>query len=132
MNRLASILVFVGCLAIFSCKQKPTPPTPPASVNLITVSARPVAYYDKFPSTTVAISQVTLTAQVTGYITSIDFTEGSHVHKGQLLYTLDLRLYQAAVDQARATLRVDSGNLKLTKQDADRYEYLKQHNAIAT
>jgi len=132
MNRLASILVLVGCLTALSCKQKPAPPTPPPSVNLMTVSERPVVYYDKYPSTTVAISQVNLTAQVTGYITSIDFTEGSHVHKGQLLYRLDMRLYQAAVDQARATLRVDSGNLKLTQQDADRYAYLAKYKAIAT
>ena len=132
MNSLASILVFVGCLTIFSCKPKPTPPTPPIAVNLMTVSERPVTYYDKYPSTTVAISQVSLTAQVTGYVTSINFTEGSHVHKGQLLYKLDERLYQATVDQARAALRVDSGNLRLTQQDADRYAYLAKYKAIAT
>jgi membrane fusion protein, multidrug efflux system len=132
MNRLASILVFVSCLAVFSCKPKPTPPTPPVPVNLMTASARPVIYFDKYPSTTVAISQVNLSAQVTGYITAIDFTEGSHVHKGQLLYKLDERLYTAAVDQARAALRVDSGNLLLTQQDADRYAYLAKYKAIAT
>ena len=132
MNRLAPILVFVSSLAVFSCKPKPTPPTPPVPVNLMTVTARPVTYYDKYPSTTVAISQVNLSAQVTGYITAIDFTEGSHVHKGQLLYKLDERLYTAAVDQARAVLRVDSGNLKLVKQDAERYAYLAKYKAIAT
>ena len=132
MNRLATILVFVSSLTVFSCKPKPTPPTPPTPVNLMAVSARPVQYYDRYPSTTVAVSQVNLSAQVTGYITSINFTEGTHVHKGQLLYKLDERLYIAAVDQARATLRVDSGNLKLTQQDADRYAYLAEHKAIAT
>lgn len=132
MNRLALILVFVGSLAVFACKPKPTPPVPPVSVNLFAVTERPVVYYDKYPSTTVAISQVSLTAQVTGYITSINFTEGSHVHKGQLLYKLDERLYTAAVDQARAALRVDSGNLRLTQQDADRYAYLAKYKAIAT
>lgn len=125
-------MVFVSSLTIFSCKPKPTPPTPPVPVNLMTVSARPVLYYDKYPSTTVAISQVSLTAQVTGYVTSINFTEGSHVHKGQLLYKLDERLYTASVDQARAMLRMDSGNLRLVQQDADRYAYLAKHNAIAT
>ena len=132
MNRLASILVLAGWLAIFSCKPKPAAPTPPVAVNLMTVTMRAVTYYDKYPSTTVAISQVNLTAQVTGYITAIHFTEGSHVHKGQLLYKLDERLYQAAVDQARAALRVDSGNLRLVQQDADRYAYLAKYKAIAT
>lgn len=132
MNRLASIMVFVSSLTFFSCKPKPTPPTPPVPVNLMTASARPVLYYDKYPSTTIALSQVALSAQVTGYITSIDFQEGTHVHKGQLLYKLDQRLYTASVDQARAALRVDSGNLLQTQQDADRYAYLAKYKAIAT
>src|SRR5579863_1910888 len=130
MSRLAMILVLIGVLP--SCKPKPTPPTPPAPVNLMTVTKQRVYYYDKYPSTTVALSQVNLNAQVTGYVTSINYQEGTHVHKGQLLYQLDQRLYQAAVDQARANLRVDSGILLQVQQDADRYTYLKQHNAIAT
>src|SRR5579863_10368684 len=130
MSRLAMILVLIGVLP--SCKPKPTPPTPPAPVNLMTVTKQRVYYYDKYPSTTVALSQVNLNAQVTGYVTSIDYQEGTHVRKGQLLYKLDQRLYQAAVDQARANLRVDSGILLQVQQDADRYTYLKQHNAIAT
>lgn len=132
MNRLASIPVLICFLGFFSCKQKATPPTPPVPVNLMTAKAERVYYYDKYPSTTVALSQVSLNAQVTGYVTSIDFQEGSHVHKGQLLYQLDQRLYQASVDQARANLRVDSGILLQTQQDADRYTYLAKYKAVAT
>jgi membrane fusion protein (multidrug efflux system) len=98
----------------------------------MTAKAETVLYYDKYPATTIALKQVALNAQVTGYITAINFTEGTHVHKGQLLYKLDERLYQASVDQARANLRVDSGNLKQQQQDADRYVYLAKHNAVAT
>ena len=134
MNRVVLSLVVIACfcLALVSCKQKQTPPTPPAPVNLMTVTTQRVLYYDQYPATTIALKQVVLTGQVTGYITSINFTEGTHVHKGQLLYVLDQRLYQASVDQARANLRVDSGVLKQTQQDADRYTYLEQHNAVAT
>lgn len=132
MNRLASLLVLISALALFSCEHKQTPPTPPVPVNLITATAQRVLFYDKYPATTVALKQVGLYAQVTGYITSIDFIEGTHVHKGQLLYKLDERLYQAAVDQARANLRVDSGNLLQQQQDANRYIYLAKHNAVAT
>jgi membrane fusion protein (multidrug efflux system) len=132
MNRLASTLVFISGLVFFSCEQKKTPPTPPVPVNLMTVTTQRVLYYDKYPSTTVALKQVGLSAQVTGYITKIDFTEGTHVRKGQLLYELDKRLYQASVEQARANLRVDSGNLKQVQQDADRYIYLAKYKAVAT
>ena len=132
MNRLASIPVLICFLGFFSCKPKPTPPTPPVPVNLMTATTKRVYYYDKYPSTTVALSQVSLSAQVTGYVTAIDFQEGTHIRKGQLLYKLDQRLYQASVDQARAGLRVDSGNLLQQQQDADRYIYLAKHNAVAT
>jgi membrane fusion protein, multidrug efflux system len=131
MNRSASTLVFISGLVFFSCEQKKTPPTPPVPVNLMTVTTQRVLYYDKYPSTTVALKQVGLSAQVTGYITAINFTEGTHVRKGQLLYQLDERLYQASVEQARANLRVDSGNLRQVQQDMDRYLYLQKHNAIA-
>ena len=132
MNRLAMSLILIGGLVFFSCQQKQTPPAPPVPVNLMTATTQRVRYYDKYPSTTVAVSQVILNAQVTGYITKIDFTEGTHVHKGQLLYELDERLYRSAVEQARANLRVDSGNLLLVQQDADRYLYLAKYKAIAT
>src|ERR1700722_20117491 len=115
MSRLASILVLMGFLGFASCKPKPTPPTPPAPVNLMTVTKQRVYYYDRYPSTTVALSQVSLNAQVTGYVTAIDFQEGTHVHQGQLLYQLDPRLYDASVAQARANLRVDSGILQQTQ-----------------
>jgi membrane fusion protein (multidrug efflux system) len=126
------MLVFISSLACFSCQHKQTPPAPPVPVNLITATAQRVLYYDRYPATTIALKQVGLYAQVTGYITSINFTEGTHVQKGQLLYKLDERLYQASVDQARANLRVDSGNLLQQQQDADRYVYLAKHNAVAT
>ena len=125
-------LILIGGLVFFSCQQKQTPPAPPVPVNLMTATTQRVRYYDKYPSTTVAVSQVILNAQVTGYITKIDFTEGTHVHKGQLLYELDERLYRSAVEQARANLRVDSGNLLLVQQDADRYIYLAKYKAVAT
>src|SRR5579871_247220 len=128
MNRVQSGMLLFAFTGLFACGEKPAPPTPPTAVNLITATAQTVLYYDKYPSTTVALSQVNLNAQVTGYITGIYFTEGTHVHKGQKLYSIDERLYQASVDQAKANLRVDSGNLQGVQQDADRYLYLKQYN----
>ena len=132
MNRLASILVLIPSLAIFSCQQKPPATTnPPTPVNLATVRSQPVLYYDDFPATTQALSQVDLHAQVTGYVTAILFTEGTHVHKGQKLYEIDERLFKAAYDQAAANVKVAEGNQQQAQQDADRYQYLIQHNAVA-
>jgi RND family efflux transporter MFP subunit len=134
MNRVVLMIILSSSLSFsfFSCKTKQAPPAPPIPVNLYTITGKHVLYYDQYPATTQALSQVTLSAQVTGYITGIYFIEGTHVRKGEKLYEIDQRLYRAAVDQAKANLRVDSGNLLQTQQDADRYIYLKKYNAIAT
>jgi len=123
---------FIFCsLLFFGCSQKQAPPNPPAPVNLITVKSQKVYYYDNFPATTEALSQVDLHPQVQGYVTGIFFTEGTVVHKGQKLYEIDKTLYQAAYDQAAANVKVAQGNQVQAKQDADRYTYLNSHNAIA-
>ena len=121
MNRVLPSIALLSSVAIFSCKQPPPPPTPPTPVNLYTVTAQPVLYYDKYPSTTQALSQVNLLPQVQGYITAIDVADGAEVHKGQVLYEIDKRLYQQAVDAAEANLKVQQGNLVQAQQDADRY-----------
>jgi RND family efflux transporter MFP subunit len=100
-------------------------------VNLVKVKAKRVLYYDKYPATAVALSQVNLLPEVQGAITGIFFTEGGHVKKGQKLYEIDKRIYQAAYDQAVANLKVAQGTQVQSQQDADRYAYLNKYNAVA-
>lgn len=131
MYRVLLSVFLISCFAFFSCKQKQAPPVPPTPVNIITVTKRPVLYYDKYPSTTQALSQVNLTPQVQGYITGIHFTEGTRVKKGQVLYEIDKTLYQAAVDAAEANVKVAEGTQVQSQQDADRYVYLNNYHAVA-
>ncbi len=131
MNKVVLCMVSVSCLLIFSCNKKQPPPAPPTPVNLDTVTAEPVVYYDRYPSTTQALSQVNLLAQVQGYLTGIFFKEGTHVKKGQKLYDIDSRIYQDNYDQAVANLKVAQGTLTQSKQDADRYTFLNEQKAVA-
>jgi len=131
MNRILLNTIFVSCLILGACQKKQPPQNPEVPVNLINVKARRVLYYDNYPSTTQALSQVNLLPQITGAITGIFFIEGTHVNKGQKLYEIDKRIYQAAYDQAVANLQVSQGNLVQAQQDADRYEYLNKYNAVA-
>lgn len=131
MNRVLFNTIIISCLMLGACKKKQPPQNPEVPVNLYKVKAQRVLYYDKYPSTTQALSQVNLLPLVQGAITGIFFTEGSHVSKGQKLYEIDKRLYQAAYDQATANLQVQQGNLVQAQQDADRYEYLNKYNAVA-
>jgi RND family efflux transporter MFP subunit len=131
MSRVLWRVVVISCGALFSCKPKQPPPVLPVPVNLYTVEAQRVSYYDKYPSTTAALSQVTLLPQVQGYITGIFFTEGSYVKKGDKLYEIDRRLYEAAYGTAAANLKVAQGTMLQAQQDADRYVYLNKYNAVA-
>lgn len=131
MNRAYLTVFLLGILFIISCAPKAPPPLPPVAVNLYKVEAHRVFYYDKYPATTVALSQVDLHPEVQGYITGIFFIEGSHVHKGDRLYEIDRQLYQEAYDQAEANLKVAQGNQVQAQQDADRYTYLNTQDAIA-
>lgn len=131
MYRSNLTLAFICCLLLSSCKQKKSPPPMIIPVNLVTVKARPVVYFDRYTSTTVALFQVNLLSQVQGYITGIFFKEGSHVRKGEKLYEIDRRIYESNYNAAAANLKVEEGNLKQAQQDADRYEYLNNNQAVA-
>jgi len=124
-------LSILSCMTFFSCKPKPTPPAPPVPVNLQTVEAKRVFYYDKYPSTTQGLSQVNIYPEVQGYITAIYAKDGSRVKKGEKLYDIDKRLFQAAYDQAAANLKVAHGTTVQAQQDADRYVYLNSQKAVA-
>ncbi len=131
MNKVSLTIVLFSCLFLFSCKQKQAPPSMPIPVNLFTVEARPVVYYDRYTATTVALNQVNLLSQVQGYLTGIFFKEGSHVKKGEKLYEIDRRIFENNFNAAAANMKVEEGNLKQAQQDADRYEYLNKNQAVA-
>jgi RND family efflux transporter MFP subunit len=131
MNKVVLSAFFLSSLLLGACKKKQPPQNPEIPVNLYKVKAEKVLYFDKYVSTTQALSQVNLLPQVTGSITGIFFKEGTHVSKGEKLYEIDKRLYEASYDQAIANLQVQQGNLVQAKQDADRYEYLNKYNAVA-
>ncbi len=57
------------------------------------------------PGNVAALNEVELHSQVSGYITGIFFKEGSQVVKGQKLYEIDRRKYQAALEQAKANVK---------------------------
>lgn len=131
MNKAILSAIILSCLALVSCQQKQPPPNAAVPVNLFTVKAQQAYYYDKYPATTVALSEVNLLPEVQGYITGIYFTEGTHIKKGQKLYEIDRQLYQQNYDAAEANLKVAQGNQVQAQQDADRYTYLNTYDAIA-
>jgi membrane fusion protein, multidrug efflux system len=77
-----------------------------------------------------ALSTVQVRAQVTGQLSGVHFREGQDVRKGQLLFTLDSRPFQAAVQQAEAVLARDTATAKNAEQQHARYEDLYKRGLI--
>ncbi|HVZ57615.1 MAG TPA: efflux RND transporter periplasmic adaptor subunit [Chitinophagaceae bacterium] len=124
-----------GSLLLSSCgqggKQATQGPPPAVPVTVQTVTTADAVYFDSYPATVVALNQVDLRPQVSGFITGIFFRDGERVRKGQKLYTIDLQQYEANYQQALANLGVQQTNLVKAQKDADRYHQLDRQDAIA-
>ena len=95
---------------------------PPAAV-VVTVSLplqRSVARWTDFTGQFSAVDQVELRAQVSGYLTEIHFTDGQIVHKGDLLFVIDPRPYEIALQQAVAQYQAATAGLDLANKEVSR------------
>jgi membrane fusion protein (multidrug efflux system) len=96
---------------------------PPPEVEVVAVEQKDVPIYNEWIGTLDGMVNAEIKAQVTGYLLSKNYTEGSFVKKGQLLFELDSRPLQAALDQARGNLaqgegQVSQANAQLLQQRA--------------
>jgi len=131
-KNIIPLLLIVFILASCAAKNnQPQGPPPAVPVTVATVVSTNATYYDQFPGTINALDQINLTSQVGGYITGIYFKDGQYVKKGQLLYSIDAQIYKANYNQAVANLQVQEANLVKAQKDADRYNELASHDAIA-
>ena len=107
--------VFVGC----SRKPAQTAPPPP-EVLVTTVQPQDVPRVLERVATLDGFINANINAQVQGYIVSRDYTEGSVVKKGDLLFQIDPRPFEAALAQAKGTLAKDKANQAKTDADEKR------------
>ncbi len=130
-----SILVTVSGLFLFSCNRQENTGQQGAgtsvSVTPYIVKEENIEYYDIYPANVTALEEVDLRSEVSGYITAINFREGSHVEKGTKLYEIDRSKYQAVYEQASAGVAIAEANLRKAQRDAERYNKLSEQDAIA-
>ncbi len=103
------------------------------SVPVVTghVQAKSIPVTIPAVGTAEALSTVQIRAQVTGQLSAIHFAEGQEVRKGQTLFTLDPRPFQAALQQAQAVLARDTATAKNSQSQQARYEDLYKRGLIA-
>src|SRR5436309_3375334 len=124
---LLSSLVLTGCTR--------TPSEAPATAPIpITVShpvERQVTDYADFTGRTAAVDSVEVRARVWGFLDKVNFKEGALVKKGDVLFVIDPRTYQAALAQVEGNLA--SAEAKLRRSDADfaRAEQLLRTRSIS-
>lgn len=101
-------------------------PAPPAPVPIVAgvVSQHDVPIYLKGVGTVIAYNTDVVRAQIQGQIFSINFTEGQHVHAGDLLAQIDPRPYQAVIDQDTGVLERDQAQLANAQANLTRYSEL--------
>ncbi len=86
-------------------------PAPPSEVRVATVEQRDVPIYHEWIGTLDGMVNAAIRAEVTGYLLSQTYTEGAFVHKGQSLFEIDARPFQAALDQAQGQLSQTRGQV---------------------
>jgi RND family efflux transporter MFP subunit len=104
------------------------PPAPPVTVAEPT--KRTISDYDEYVGRFVAVDSVEVRARVSGYLDAVQFKDGQMVKQGDLLFTIDKRPFQNALDQARANLLQAQSNLAFTGSDFTRGQQLVRDKTI--
>ena len=130
-RRLALGLMFVVVLVSSGCNKPPPPPPSVPEVQVISVAPTNVAIFEQWIGTLEGYVNAQIRAQVTGYLLTQNYREGNEVAKGDLLFQIDPRPFQAIVDQAKARLGQDRAQLEKTRLDVERYQPLSQEQAIS-
>ncbi|HEX4342238.1 MAG TPA: efflux RND transporter periplasmic adaptor subunit, partial [Verrucomicrobiae bacterium] len=122
--------IFLAIFAVIGCKKK-TPPPPPPEVQVVTLSPTNVPIFEEWIGTLDGLVNAQIRAQVTGYLLSQNYSEGSEVKKGDLLFQIDPRPFQAALDQAKAKLAQDQAQADKAGLDVKRFTPLAKEQAIS-
>ncbi len=132
-NPLGAAVLCAFLLAACSGGEQPGAPAapPPPAVTVLTVQAEAVPLVAELPGRTASHLIAEVRPQVTGIVKARQFTEGSEVKAGQVLYQIDAAPYQAAHDSARANLARAEANLYAARLKAERYAELVRIEAVS-
>ena len=121
----------VALLAAMACSKPPAKPTrAPVTVAVIPVRRASLPFTLEANGTVTPLQTASVAAQVDGIVQQVLFEEGHEVTKGQLLFQVDPRPYQAAFKQAQSAVARDAVTMTNLAVDADRYEKLAKSQVV--
>lgn len=127
----AMLLMVVSGLTGCDAQGQAAVQAPAPKVDVAEVRPTPVTLWNDYTGHVAAPQTVALRPRVSGYIDKIAFKEGDVVNKGEVLFEIDPRPYQARARAARAGLAQAESALKLARSEADRAQRLLKSHAIA-
>jgi len=122
----------VASAVLSGCKSEAhTQSAPPPEVSVIEVKPGPVTVYNEYVAQTQAPDTIEIRAQVTGLLERQAFADGARVKKGDLLYVIDQRPFEAQAAQSKAGLAQAEANLVNAKQNLARNARLIAEKAVS-
>jgi len=126
------VLILAGLVVLPGCEPaKTTKGTKNPKVVVTTPISDIVMDYQDFTGRLEAVKMVEVRARVSGYVTEVPFKEGDVVKEGQLLFQIDVRPYQADLNQMEANLKVAIADRSLWAKSAERARQLYPRNAMS-
>ena len=104
------------------------PPAPP--VTVANPVHKQIVEWDEYPGQFKAVDAIEVRARVSGYLEQIHFTDGQVVKQGDLLFTIEKRPFEIALDSAQAQLAEANAQLSLANRNLKRYEKMREGNIV--
>jgi multidrug efflux system membrane fusion protein len=124
-------IAFAGTIAAGFLSVANAAETPRADVDVAPVLVKNIRQWDSFNGRVSAIEAVDVRPRVSGYVESISYREGDEVRRGDVLFTIDPRPYQAALDSAKARLERAQASVVLAKLRDQRAQRLLPSSAVS-
>lgn len=128
---LSSLLVLLLVIAAGCGKDDKTKTPPAMPVTVAEVKSETVPVYLDYVGFTASIQSVDINARVEGFLIERAFKDGADVKQGDLLFVIDPRPFEAALDAARAQLAEDRAALSYAREQVRRYKPLVEKDYIA-
>ncbi len=125
-----SVTALLLALPLAGCGNEAAPPPPPVPITVAVAERRPVPFELAATGTVEPLQTVAVQPQVSGPLTRTAFREGQDVQRGQVLFQIDPRPFQAALAQAEAILKRDSAQAANARQEAGRYAELAEREYV--